>query len=364
MSKYMLIWMLPAKEGDCLLIEYGTADNKKYVLIDGGRAWTYKHALKHKLEEMGIKQLELLVVSHVDRDHIDGVQKMLQDPDLNLTVNDIWFNTWAHLNDESVSADDETEDESFSVKMGEYFSRSILEREWPWNKSFNGKAVKTENATDPTTLSELNIQLLSPNTEKLTALKNTWVVECKKAGLVPGFGVDDYEVLEDDEESFSVLNLNALAKTPFDGDDSVPNGSSIAFILEYGNKRVLCAGDAHIDVLVDKLKALGASKASPIKLDAIKIPHHGSKGNVSKELLELIDCKHFLISTNGNYFKHPNDVAIARIIVFGTSELTLHFNYKTDHNKHWDKAYYKDRYGYRAEFPKQDMDGYCTLLLD
>ena len=365
MTKFIKVSMLPAKEGDCLIVEYGDANTHKYILIDAGRAWTYKYALKQTLITRNIQQLELLVVSHVDRDHIDGMQEMLTDTEIDLTVKEVWFNTYLHLEDKSIRDEvDENDVESFSAKMGEYFSTSILKKSWPWNSSFQGKSVKVESASVPIHLSGLNITLLSPTNVKLNALKNTWERECEKAGLVSGFGVEDYEALDDDIESFDILDIDELAAKTFKGDSSVPNGSSIAFILDYDNKRVLFAGDAHEDVLVDEINALGFSEANKLKLDAFKVSHHGSKANISKALLALVECKHFLISTNGNYFKHPNDEAIARIIKFGTPGLTLHFNYKTQHNKHWDKGYYQEEYGYQTKYPEHDEDGFYSLLIN
>lgn len=129
MTKFINVSMLPAKEGDCLIVEYGDGSSHKHVLIDAGRAWTYEHALKQTLTARNIKQLELLVVSHVDRDHIDGMQKLLTDTEIDLTVKEVWFNTYLHLEDKSLSDEiDEDDVESFSVKMGEYLSTSILKK--------------------------------------------------------------------------------------------------------------------------------------------------------------------------------------------------------------------------------------------
>jgi hypothetical protein len=50
-----------------------------------------------------------------------------------------------------------------------------------------------------------------------------------------------------------------------------------------------------------------------LRLDAVKLPHHGSMGNVSEAWLQWIDCADWLISTNGAIFDHP-DVATARLI--------------------------------------------------
>ena len=97
MNKALTMTMLPANEGDCLLITYGADDDKKHVLIDGGLASTYKKAIKPYLAAHGIHELELLVVTHVDRDHIEGVLSLLKDDSLDIKVNNIWFNGWYHL---------------------------------------------------------------------------------------------------------------------------------------------------------------------------------------------------------------------------------------------------------------------------
>ncbi|MEZ5082471.1 MAG: hypothetical protein R2750_03330 [Bacteroidales bacterium] len=41
-----------------------------------------------------------------------------------------------------------------------------------------------------------------------------------------------------------------------------------------------------------------------------KVSHHGSKSNISKKLLDLLDAKHYLISTNGDRHNHPDPEAI------------------------------------------------------
>ena len=66
-----------------------------------------------------------------------------------------------------------------------------------------------------------------------------------------------------------------------------------------------------------------------LKLDALKVSHHASQNNLSKDLLALIDCKRYCISTNGDYFCHPDREAIGRIIKYGGARPELSFNYRT-----------------------------------
>ena len=59
---------------------------------------------------------------------------------------------------------------------------------------------------------------------------------------------------------------------------------------------------------------MGYSKQNKLKVDIVKVSHHGSKDNTSNELLELIECNKFLISTDGKQHGHPDKEALARII--------------------------------------------------
>jgi len=367
MSDLLSVTMLPAKEGDCLLVTCGSPADARHLLIDAGRGWTYKHALAGHLSRHAIRSLELLVVTHVDRDHIDGMLSLMRDPMLDLRVRNVWFNTWDHLEGgaiEVVGADEDLE--SFGARMGEELSGLIVEKGWPWNLQFGGAAVElAERAADNIIrLGELKLTLLSPSREKLKALEPVWAKECKAAGITPGAILDEYEVDEDDEiESFGAIDIDALAAEPFTDDHSEANGSSIAFLLEYAGRRVLFAGDAHAELLAQQLRALGASRTEPLPVDAFKIPHHGSKYNLSRELLEMLDCKHFLVSTNGNYFKHPDDVAMARLIKYGSDGATIHFNYHSTCNRHWRNAEWQRRYRYRVEYPESGRDGFKEVAL-
>ena len=96
------IEMLPAQRGDCLWLTYGEPDDLHYVLIDAGPAESIRTLVPHL--EQRIKELpgrtnriELLIVSHVDADHIQGVASLLSDHKRVKLFKDIWFNGYEHL---------------------------------------------------------------------------------------------------------------------------------------------------------------------------------------------------------------------------------------------------------------------------
>lgn len=360
------ITMLPAKEGDCLVIAYGKNSRRRYMLIDTGRAWTYENALRNHLLANDILEIELLIITHVDRDHIDGMLNLMTDPTLNLQVNHIWFNTFDHLHGNKIQKKLPSDDlEVFGAKMGETLSAQIIAKGWQWNRHFDGKAVAINEdlSNNIIRFGDIRLTLLSPDMEKLGYLIPKWEKECQDAGITPGSKIKDYVVPDDDLEDFGTIDIEALAEEEFPDDHSPANGSSIAFILEYKNRKMLLSGDAHPDLLIKSLKDAGVSENNPIKLDAFKIPHHGSKYNITTPLLHMMTCDHYLISTNGNYFKHPDQEAMAKLIKFGTTDSTICFNYETDQTKIWKNPNWQQKYKYKTNYPGDGQNGYLSLKL-
>ena len=91
------IQMLPAASGDCIYLEFPDPDFR--ILIDGGYAKTYHKYLKKFLLNLAAegKRLNLIVVTHIDNDHINGIKSLLQengnakDPQI-IGIDEIWFN--------------------------------------------------------------------------------------------------------------------------------------------------------------------------------------------------------------------------------------------------------------------------------
>ena len=78
--------------------------------------------------------------------------------------------------------------------------------------------------------------------------------------------------------------------------------------------------------------------------------HHGSNANISMDLLDLIDCRRFLISTNGDNFAHPHDAAIAKVIMSADGPVTFFCNYSTARTQPW--AAHGPGVGATFKFPK------------
>ncbi len=74
------IEMLPAAHGDCLWIEYGSGREIHRILIDGGPAHAYP-ALRERILHLPAdeRHFDLLVITHIDADHIEGIIRLLLD---------------------------------------------------------------------------------------------------------------------------------------------------------------------------------------------------------------------------------------------------------------------------------------------
>jgi beta-lactamase superfamily II metal-dependent hydrolase len=340
------IHMLAADHGDCLWVEYGDTHPPKRILIDAGTVGTYPRSLAPKIkatvEAEGNCKFELFVVTHIDADHIGGAIEFLKQAGATgVSIGEIWFNGYFHLSNTSASV--------LGAKQGEMLTPLVQNGPWMWNRRFKNLAVMVPDLGKLPTfnIAGMKITLLSPTFDKLKKLKPKWEKELEKAGLVPGHAFKLDEVLPD---GFLGGKVEDWADTAFNEDTAEPNGSSIAFVAEYEGKRVLFGADAHPGVLLGSLKRAPLGKDS-LPLKAFKLPHHASKNNVSREMIAAFPAEHYLVSTNGQQFGHPDEEAIARILtVRKQSAKTLHFNCPSDFNSVWNSISHQNSWNYEAHY--------------
>jgi len=370
------IEMLPASLGDCLWIEYGDPAAPTRILIDGGTVGTID-AIRAKISAVAAKEgrcrFELVVVTHVEADHIEGIIKLLGEPSLPVDIDDLWFNGSHHLPD----PDAVNEAEFLGGKQGDFLSLLIRKRGISWNRHpWEGKTIWVPSTGDLPTCQlpgGMEIVLLSPTFNELLKLSQAWDKELAAAGLR---NWNDEQVLEvllasrtlaprDDflgeDEGFlgDAIDIPALVGAAKQSDRSAANASSIAFLASFGDKRCLFAGDAYSEVLQRSVeRLLQSSSEDRLAVEAFKLPHHGSRANVHDNLLACLDCQRFLVSTDGSRFKHPDTQAIARVVGGGWRAnprqdrlVELNFNYRTTINEKWDDEALRAVWNYRIVFP-------------
>lgn len=348
--------MLPASEGDCLILSYGEAEAAlRHVVIDGGGKATWPH-LKKALEEIAAlgESVELLLLSHIDADHIDGLVELATDPDLPVVPKAVWYNGFDQLK----ALEKDVLLKSFGIKAADAYSKAIAQKGWPLNAVTGGKAIRVEEFPEPFEFAGLTLTLISPDTGKLEQLLKNWrkalapvVRVAVEAGGLQPFGKRKMPATLDPEKLCAASNI----------DTTPPNGSSIAIIAEYDGRRVLLGADAHPDVVLESIERIAGDQKS-LKIDLVKLPHHGSRANITNAIIEKLDCDRFAVSTNGAVFGHPDPEAISRLLKFAPQrEKTLYFNYRSERTEPWDKQDLRTAYNYACIFPQVEGE---PLVID
>ena len=93
--------------------------------------------------------------------------------------------------------------------------------------------------------------------------------------------------------------------------------------------------------------------AEKLPLNAWKLSHHGSKKSTLEKLMQKIECKNLLISTDGKRYEHPDAECIAKLLKNNGPHLNFYFNYRTAFNKMWDDEKLQEQYQYHAYYPKE-----------
>lgn len=309
---------IQVEHGDALLISYGDASQPRHLLIDGGPADTENtliEVLKHCRTE-GRLRLEVLVVTHYDLDHIEGVIGLLKNKPDWLEIAEIWFNGFHHLHGT----------DRLGSREGDVLSDLILAGNYPWNDTFGGRSI--QQGREPVYLAGgLRVCVLSPNDVTLASLAKDWT---------DPRGVPDKSTTPRDllgrNDPWPPGSYEDVSRIAFRRDTSPANGSSIALLLEYDDKRVLFAADAFANVVKS-----GLEKQFPIRpeIHLLKVSHHGSKANTDYPLLNSLNCRRFLISTSGKGHKHPDNALIARLLRARHNPEII-FNYAVEHTVRWE----------------------------
>lgn len=292
----MKLSFLQAYDGDCIHIEHGG----HHVVIDGGpKCEELDGVVKNIVSNQ--EKIDLLIITHYDEDHILGIYNILlklsSTESLKDLIGEVWFN---------------------ATKIG-YKGN-------PHNLSAN----QARNLSDLLIRSDVN-----------------WVSEvtCGKQ-----FHFDNYawlEVLYGGEIFDAVSDNRYLGGVSCDWDTplqvlesyvddlvldkSKTNSESMIIVVHVGEgKQVLLPGDATPDKLQAALKKYVEDGKSN-RFSLIKLPHHGSYRNLTKDILGMIECEEYMICSNGDKHFLPNKKTLLKVSKWGRKSkgdnFRFHFNY-------------------------------------
>lgn len=385
--KKNIVHLLPALGGDCILLEF---DNQECILIDCGYTTTYNQELKPlllKLSKQGYK-IKLFIVSHIDRDHIEGAIQLLKDngesnnPQV-IKIENIWFNgfysalfmndTFNQHRSKTISKvqndkmriiqgrlemQSTSTVETISAKQSKSFEELCSELGYQVNYQFPKQVVKRKSddykivTNDKINLGDFSITVLSPNDFLIDKLAHELDIE-----LIKIFG-KNYKINSDSNfwefyEKLMILkreepiNTNVLISaesheiegwlgTSTLAPMNYVNQASIVVQIEYKGMIMLFTGDSDSELWADYLEPY---------YDVIKISHHGTlKPNLC--MLNKTEGNHLLISTNGKKYGHPEKDLVANLML--NNNRKLHFNYNLDIKEVILKN--QEKYNFKANF--------------
>lgn len=344
--------------GDCLFIILQNKERFFHVMVDCGRLTD--EILSYVTHDLN-KTINMLIVTHIDNDHINGIASLLHRVH-DLEIGRIIFNCYHRVKNEGIGhltteqrnilsnlkqrcpAAAEVIDGKVSAKAAISLSEQILNNpEWAkvWDTSqfVAGNTIELDGGYG-------RIRLLSPLANDLHKLekqfKKEFWAQFYKEYTVP-ISEDEviYEVLlriwelSQTMKSASKASHVTLGKESFaraaDKETlsmSLTNQCSLAFVYEYENLRFLLMGDADPKIVTDSLKEAYPNQM-PIQMDLVKVSHHGSSHSTTKELSGNVKSSHYYF-TGGNRDDRPSLEAVSRIVAnYGQEEkpvCTLHFN--------------------------------------
>lgn len=359
------IRMLKAGNGDCISI----ATASDFILIDGGTAQSFDEWRVQVIDKT--KTISALIVTHIDNDHVNGIIKLLQH-DKCPEIKSILFNGAEQFfgkphEDSGTSYSTDRKLQALACELtvpmenirigyseGTSLSYLINTRKLKCNEIVSGEALHRE-ILPHFNIGQIKFTTIGPEKSSLDALIATWKEQLNskliKPKIINKIYYDTFDLyastLNPPPINYPISNITSrtiesLASEPFVEDTSQTNMSSLCFLIEHGDKRILYLGDCYPSTVISWLDT---SKIQKLKVDAVKISHHGSKSSTSMELLDRLDSPIYMISTNGKSHGHPNLETLARIAESNKSKATrIITNYQIDNIPQWFAKELKDEY--------------------
>lgn len=263
------IFNYTAGKGDCIRLRYmGKLGMIRNVIIDTGviRFASRFYAICSEIVAIG-EQIDVVVLTHVDDDHIGGLLGNLHQKK-QLPIKEVWMNHGAMIANQV----------DLSVRQNDEVYTKLTQ---------SGIPIKSVQEGDRYELDGALFHILWPAKAVLSQ------VLARQDNVLLGRASDYGCSIEE------LMDMPIKHK-----DSSLSNHASIVFEFEYDTIRCLFTGDAWSEDIISNIENGN--------YDLVKMPHHGSIRNLSEEWCDKIQCKNFLICTDG--ITHPDKQTIAKLL--------------------------------------------------
>ncbi len=344
--------------GDCLLVEYGNAGSKRYILVDGGPAHTYERHLAGVLA--GLKQdghdLDLVVLSHVDTDHVTGLLDYVADlraGNASLPAfGALWHNSFASTLDPNgvlaprlqaalAAAGAQVMSASSpainGIADGHQLRTQALAIPVPVNPEFPGGLITADTPRGPWASENLQLTVVGPTQANLEALRKEWEK-----------WLDDHDLAVGSGDPYVMAN----------SDRSVPNLSSIQLYAKADGRTMLLTGDGRSDHLLQGLAMAGLlDDAGTLHVDLLKLAHHGSDRDVTKTFFTKVTADTYVASADGTN-DNPDLATLIWIVEAAEAQgrkIRIACTNQTDSTRKLVEEYDPDSYGYSLDVLAADQ---------
>ena len=354
--------------GDCIfLIMKDEMDGSSFHIMMDCNVLTDE--IKAYIRDEFYKRIDVLIVTHIDSDHVNGITKLMRNPDFaDMQIGMILFNGFQPQTEQPKTLPPKTivklqsvaellpptVDEAFQKTNGMDAACLITElNKHPQWKAVWRQAPILAGETMPLGNNEKwgRLRVLSPTQDAMDNLLHDVKLEyAKRLSSAP----PNEDFLDQDKYYELMLRLAELRKSPSlsrkinaaiitqetlnnsaktdaeEYDVTNANKASLALCWEgcEGMKRILLMGDAISSQVVNELNNIDDDS---IWFEAVKVSHHGSKHNTSIELNAKVDSAHYFF-TGGKDNEGPDIETIAKItmkpLADGIEQRVIHYNHE------------------------------------
>jgi len=272
--------------GDSIAIRFGdlnSADPQDHttILIDGGFKPDHVKINDHFTNYYGHNRIDLVVSTHPDQDHINGLSGVLD----NMNVSHLWMHLpWSH----SDVISDIKQNSYVSERLNEKLANSLKSSDELSKIAINNGVPITEPFSAETSLTTPHgkITVIGPSRDYYKSLLGQFI-DWRPKSKTSNTGLGALEKVLRTLSNFAdeTFNLETLSDS---GSTSPQNNSSAVILIGHDNKKFLFTGDAGIEAIelaCAELEYLGHPAGS---YTFVQVPHHGSRQNVGPTILNRL----------------------------------------------------------------------------